>query len=291
MKILVIGSIVLDEINSAGKTINKPGGIYYSLKALSCLSSRDDEIFICSNVDEISEQAISEIDKIDLKFIKRVQSVPIVHLDVFEDKEREEVFSHLNDPVSIPFEELKNFDCLLINMISGFDITLNQLVEIRKNFHGIIYFDVHSLARGIDKNYRRKFRQIKNFNLWARQVDIVQCNENEKKYLFDYSDERTLAKTVLNCGIKLFIITKAEFGVKHYFYDKEELNFEYISARKVNSTNNVGCGDVFGAAFLYNYMVNKNKFLALNFANYAAGLITTSSDLNKLKEIKNDFLK
>jgi hypothetical protein len=57
----------------------------------------------------------------------------------------------LGSNLDIPYKELSGFNGIMINMISGFDITLEQLKTIRKNFSGPVYMDVHTFSRGVDK--------------------------------------------------------------------------------------------------------------------------------------------
>jgi fructose-1-phosphate kinase PfkB-like protein len=46
----------------------------------------------------------------------------------------------------------------------------------------------------------------------------------------------------------------------------DELISYFISARKINKSNTVGCGDVFGASFFYNYIRNRDVYQSLSFA-------------------------
>ena len=50
MKLLVIGHSVVDRINFNGKLKLQPGGIHYSVAALSSFAEEDDEIFLCSSL-------------------------------------------------------------------------------------------------------------------------------------------------------------------------------------------------------------------------------------------------
>ncbi len=58
----------------------------------------------------------------------------------------------------------------------------------------------------------------------------------------------------------------------------------------LNPVNKVGCGDVFGAVYFYNYIRNKNLIEALTLANIAAGTSTTYSDINDYLNLKADVL-
>ena len=48
-------------------------------------------------------------------------------------------------------KDLNKFDGIFINMITGFDINQKQIEDVRKKFKGLIYFDVHTLSRGVSE--------------------------------------------------------------------------------------------------------------------------------------------
>jgi sugar/nucleoside kinase (ribokinase family) len=113
-----------------------------------------------------------------------------VELVVNEVGERKETYSQTAQYLLLPSDDLNRFDGILINMISGYDISLEQLKQLRKNYDGLIYFDVHTFSRGVDKNLNRIFREIFNFNEWAECIDILQANESELLTLSDQKDEQ-----------------------------------------------------------------------------------------------------
>src|SRR4030065_53912 len=106
---------------------------------------------------------------------------------------------------------------VLINMISGYDISLDQLKRLRKNYSGMIYFDVHTFSRGLDENGHRIFRRIADFNEWAQCIDILQTNESELLTLSDKKEEAEIVDELFSYGINQIIITKAERGATVFF--------------------------------------------------------------------------
>ena len=176
-------------------------------------------------------------------------------------------------------------------MISGFDITLDQLRSIRKGYRGVIYFDVHTMARGLNKDMKREFRPIPDFNKWAVNIDILQCNEGEFKTLSNKISKIDIVRELFSYGTEIIIITKGEEGVRVFFENQERVESVFMSSLKVNSTNYIGCGDVFGAVFIYNYIRNKDIPEALKIANAAAGIFTTYSQTEECKNLKKDVLQ
>lgn len=128
MKLLVIGHSVLDFIKSDREQKISAGGIFYSISALNRLKSAHEEIFLCSQFDDETYKYFKpEFEKVNDKFIQKVEKIPRVHLNLQKDRERHEAYENITNNLSLNFSDLISFDGILINMITGFDITLNQL--------------------------------------------------------------------------------------------------------------------------------------------------------------------
>jgi sugar/nucleoside kinase (ribokinase family) len=289
MNYLIIGHSVVDKIIENEKTIIKPGGIFYSIISLLNLIEPQDKIYLCTNLD-IDNAGLFEFiyNKIEKDFISTVKEIPEVELKVSGNGERQETYSAIAGNLEIPFDQLNLFEGILINMITGYDISLYQLKELRKNYNGSIYFDVHTLSRGVDENLNRNFRPIKNFDEWAVNIDILQANKSELMMLSKMNDEISIIKNLLECGIQQVIVTRSINGATVYFKDSEAFSSISRDAIRVNAINKVGCGDVFGAVYFYNYIKNKNIHAALEFANICAGISTTYSELKDFTHLKND---
>ncbi len=292
MNILVIGHSVVDKIIDNGSVSIKPGGIFYTV--VSCLSQmqEEDKLFLCTAIDEKNENLFKDIyDQVENEFISKVDSIPQVELMIDNIGERNETYSEVTENLSLPTDNLNRFDGILINMISGYDISLRQLIELRKNYNGLIYFDVHTLSRGVDKNLKRIFRRIENFNKWAECIDILQANESELMTLSDKKDEGQIIEELFSFGVKQMIITKAERGATVFYGENDKIKKYHKDALQVNLFNKVGCGDVFGAVYFYNYIKNKNVTLVLERANLFAGISTTYSDVKEYLNLKSDANK
>jgi sugar/nucleoside kinase (ribokinase family) len=160
-----------------------------------------------------------------------------------------------------------------------------MLKKIRQNYGGIIYLDVHTLSRGMGHHGDRDFKKIAHFDEWASCLDIIQANENEVKTLTDYDDEEEIARSLLKYGIKQLIITKGKAGAKVYYLQNGELNFIFQSALKIEAENHIGLGDIFEAAYFYNYIKTGGLYSALNIAVTASGLAAGHDGITKLKSL------
>lgn len=284
MKILVIGHSVEDHIHQNNEEKVKPGGIYYSVLGLSKIITAGDEIHLMTALQKSSEHLFSAVyDKIDKKNITWVNKIPKVHLIIHDLEERTECYENVSKNLDVDYNVLSNYDGILINMITGFDITLEQLQEIRKHFSGLIYLDVHSLSRGFEESKTRVFRQIPEFDQWASLVDLIQANELEVKTLFHFDSELEIAAKVLEYETNSLIVTKGDAGACAYYNRNNEVESLFVPAEKVNTNNKVGCGDIFGGIFFYTFLKTGNINESLIAANYAAGKSASTQNLNELR--------
>lgn len=291
MNLLVIGHSVADTISSKNKMAIQPGGIFYSITTLNNLKEENDKISLVTAVDDGHYSLFKdEYEKLNGKYFNSVDRIPKVQLKIEEEGERHETYENINQSLEFEIKDLNKFDGILINMITGFDVTLEQVKKIRRSYSGLIYFDVHTLSRGLDDNMQRYFRQITGFSKWASNFDFVQVNRNELFCLSNNKEEIEIAEEVLNFGVKYLILTLEDQGAKIYYKKNHSTNFIYEPAIKVTVRNKVGCGDVFGASFFYSYISQrkKNIEMALKAANIAAGCSASYEEIKEFKNMKND---
>lgn len=292
MNFLVIGHSVVDKIFDKRGIETNPGGIFYSVISLLSQLENKDNLFLCSAIDKSSEKLFEDYyQQVNTNFVSEVDSIPRVELVIDEIGERKERYSQISQNLLVPIYSLSQFNGILINMITGYDISLDQLKQIRNNFKGSIYFDVHTLSRGVDKNFSRNFRKIENFGEWASCINILQANESEILTLSDQNDEKLIITELLSSGIEQVIITRAERGATVYYREDGVTKSIHKEALRINIKNKIGCGDVFGAVYFYNYMKNKNLFLALERANLFAGIAATYTEIDEFLNLKIDANK
>lgn len=292
MNFLVIGHSVVDKIKDKKGLSIKPGGIFYTAISLSSFLQPGEKLYLCTNVDKSSYKLFSFIyDKFPQTFIHITENIPSVQLKINESGEREEKYEKLTGNLNTEFTNEINFECILVNMITGFDISPEQIEKLRHSSKGIIYFDVHTLSRGMDSELKRDFRKIPDFKRWAACIDILQANEAELKAVTDSENEEEIIEQLLGYGIKQVIVTKAEKGASIYFIEEGEIKLLNQDALRTKNINSVGCGDVFGAVYFYNYVKNKNIKEALFLANTAAGISTGYDSIDNFLNLNEDVRK
>ena len=128
MNILVFGHSVIDKINYGKGEIIKPGGIFYTIAALVNITDSKDNIYVCTTIDEVHEIFFSSIYKrIKPNYISYTSNIPVVKLNIFTNREREEKYENVTGNLQFNISDLNRFDGILINMITGFDLSIKQL--------------------------------------------------------------------------------------------------------------------------------------------------------------------
>ncbi len=285
MKLLLIGSSVIDYIHENEKITIKPGGVFYSACGLSAIQNNPHDMFLLSEYNKDNFNMYSDVYKnFNLSLSSCVDQLPGIHLFLHKDKERTECYQNITEELLINKSlNLNEFDAIYINMITGYDVSLDTLEFIRSKFTKFIYIDIHSLARGMEADNMRNFRKIPQIERWLKCVDIIQVNETEFEMLSCKDTKEEILNSIFAFGTKAVIITKAEKGVEGHINTEGIFKSVYLDALKIDQANSVGCGDIFGSMFFYYYISTSNFEKSLKFANHSAGLFSSYKNVNEFK--------
>ncbi len=306
MKITVIGHICIDVINHPdGKETQGYGGIYYSLVALASIADPYTKIFPVFSIGNKDYNTLIEnlnkYSNIDTDGIfKHDGPTNQVHLFYNEKQARIECSHNIAPP--IPFKKIKSYletNLILINMVSGFDITLNTLDEIRMQVREDaipIYMDAHSLSLGVNGEGSRYRRPLTDWRRWLFMLHTVQMNAEEAANLtVEKYDELNFVKQVTTLNTNNVIITRSADGCTLYHDEHKQIQrFDYSGEKIERIIDSTGCGDVFAAAYCAKYIRSKNSALSAEFANKVAAYnaeCAGSSELDKLSKFKINEIK
>lgn len=289
MKLLLIGSSVVDYIHEGENTTIKPGGIFYSLTGFNSIIKNDAHVSVLTDINNKDFHLFKELySNFDLSNSQIIEELPTIHLLLHPDRERGECYQNISEPLNVDLSiNFDQFDAIFINMITGFDIDVETLEIIREKFNKFIYIDIHSLARGLAENNMRNFRKIPDVERWLKCVDIIQVNETEFATLSNKTNEEDIIKELFLYGLKGIIITMADKGIKSFFNNNGNIEKQEIESLKIIQKNSVGCGDVFGSAFFYNYSKTNNFFDSANIANKTAGLFASCETIKEFQSLIN----
>jgi hypothetical protein len=195
---------------------------------------------------------------------------------------------------------INKLDGLLINMVSGVDITLDTLKKIRKIFRGYIHLDAHNIVMKTGTDGKRSQGPIDDWFDWITSCDTLQMNEIEASVISPVKHkEYDIAYKVLSAeisGTKAMVITRGHEGVS-LFTKKKNINNNEVyfdidrldepAIENIHFKDSTGCGDILGAGFFYrNALTSGNEFpAALIFANKLAGKKTHYTGVEEMAEI------
>ncbi len=299
-RIAVLGTINRDTILLPGGQVRESyGGLLYSILPLAILMEADTAIFPVVNlgrdVQEPVKAILSRYQRISLDGVRVVpQQNNHAILTYRSAGEREEVLE--GGVPTLTYEQIAPFldaDILLVNFISGRDLTLETMKRIRANTGATIYADMHSLTLGIDRKGRRYWRQVSNWPEWMAQADVVQVNRREAQLFYGTkmdSEEALLSfgRKVMGAGPSVLLITLGAEGSAMISDSGEGVGLERFrvhSPEQIKDTT--GCGDVFLAAFVAEQARSGDSQKASRFANLVAGVKCGLSGIEELETLKD----
>ncbi|HUL43986.1 MAG TPA: carbohydrate kinase family protein [Bacteroidota bacterium] len=284
MIVAVIGHLCLDVIHHAdGSESRGYGGIYFSVATLANLLSDEDTIRPVFGVgkneyDEFVEH-LSRYPNVDCSGIFKIPgSTNQVRLEYSSKEERIECSQFISDP--IPWKRIRpsvaHADLVLVNMISGMDITLETLDELRMEIredHIPVYLDVHSITLGVNPDFTRFHRPVEQWRRWLFMLHGAHLNETEAAVLTaERLDEQTLAKHILAMNTKTLQVTRGARGCTAYIDEHKHIQrIDVAGFEPEKGIDSTGCGDVFSAAYCAHYGKSRNISAAVEFANRVAG--------------------
>lgn len=303
MNFLVVGHLCFDVIHPAnGDAVESYGGIYYSVIALSSLLGSSDVVTPVFGVNRGDYQALIEhlkqFSNVDPSGIfKFDEPTNKVHLYYKDQQTRVECSRDIAP--AIPYGKIRrhlSVDGVLVNMISGFDITIETLDHIRLAIrsHNIpLHFDYHSLTLGVKENHERFRRPVENWRRWAFMDDTVQLNEEEIGGLpIDGLSERQTIGHLLTLSVKGVVVTRGDRGATLYYSEhKKILQKDFEGIKLDHPLDTTGCGDVYGAAFHLQYVKTKDLGAAADFANRIAAAKVEGVGVEGLRALRNSLVE
>jgi sugar/nucleoside kinase (ribokinase family) len=283
MIITVIGHLCFDVIrHQDGSETRGYGGIFFSVATLANLLSPRDTVRPVFGVgkaeyDDLLER-LSLYPNVDTSGIFRLPGTTNqVTLSYSTSDRRVERSEFIADP--IPWKRIRSLvngaDMVLVNMISGLDISLETLDEIRmavRDDRVPIYLDVHSLTLGVSADFTRFHRPVETWRRWLFMLHGIHLNEEEAAILTpERLNEETLVHHVLALNTSTLHITRGERGCTAYTDDRKHIRRLDIGGIAAEAgADPTGCGDVFVAAYCARYMKSHDIAGAVEFANRVA---------------------
>ena len=316
MRLGVLGSINRDTITSAdGRTTESLGGVLYTACAAAHLgTARRGEAGICvrpiarlgEDVGDAVLELVDHTPQLSAQGLMKWRGPAFhSHIQYLVDGSKREVLVGDLPPLSLEeiAPHLRGVDALLVNFITGVELCLDSLVEIRRHMAGPILVDVHSLTLGRRPGGERYWRCPPDWRQWVEASDVVQMNEDEAAVLMGAGPSAAtpdaeapglsrFARQLVNLGVRLAAVTRGPLGVvaaaRRADGTIEDLIEEppFVTAPSgATAGDPTGCGDVFLAGLGVATLMGLGSRAALQLANRAAARNCELSGIEELHRL------
>ena len=280
-KIAVIGTINRDTVTRAdGSRSEGYGGILYNLVVLSALSPSGIAVCPVTNVGKDCSLQIlmrlAQFPRLELQGV-RIIARPNNHciLRYRDAANKTEVLKGWVGGVSRrQLQTVVDAKLILINFISGADISRRNLHWLRGWYKGNIYMDFHSRTLGRHRDGSRFLRRPHDWKEYLSCANIAQMNELEFELLSGHEADEVSCSDFLKRQLdrtRCLIVTRGSQGCFVMQRSSATIQFTSIPAPRVAQvTDTTGCGDIFSAGFIANYLTTGNEVVAANCATKLA---------------------
>jgi len=286
--ILVLGHFCWDGLESdAGSLKYEPGGIAYSLFALSSVMEAGDRLIPVFPVEKDSHQTVlqelARLPHADPAGIypseERNDRVRVIYRPD-EDPDYESIHSS-EQPINLNHLPETEPDAVYINFQTGYDLKTPDLASLRDRYpNAFIHLDLHvrtdrlfALFRGNQAGLQQELRQV------FGSVDSVQVNQRELQMLFLSSGttEKGLLKMAMAEGrVRFFLITKGSRGVVAWEKVLTTIHSHILRPEQVVENGfAVGCGDILGSVYTHQMIRTQSLKKSLSTAMRLAGQAAT----------------
>jgi adenosine kinase len=294
MTITVIGQVTRDTLifpHQNWRVVESLGGSLYTASALASLTNSQVRL-ICNVGEDLFESVISHLRRfpnVDTSGIGKVEGNHFHCYILFAS----EYGTQYDEGADIPirFSQVKPFlgdtDFVLVSPMTGFDLDLRTLRDIKQAAKCPLYFDYHILSLDRDTLGNRYLNRRRNWLEWCSNCDHLQLNRFEAEILFSspLSSEAAMirfSEPILNKGVKSVAVTLGDQGVFVAWQNRKmrthAVRLEATPISKVVDTT--GCGDVFASGFIVHFLRTHDLLESYEFANKAAGSKCTFSGLD-----------
>jgi len=293
----VVGSINLDTITrAAGVEADLLGGILYTACAAAHLGGGAVEIELVARLSvDVSDRVLGL-----LRGVPGVRTTGLLRtsepgfrsdIQYADDGRKTEIL--MGDLPPLRLDELRGplagVDGLLVNFITGYEVELEALCQVRTGLGGPVLMDVHSLTLGRSPLGERFWHRPPNWREWLGQADVVQMNEEEAALLGGLSragaDELLdFGRYLLDLGPQAAAITRGTRGALGVWRGVGgTVNTVDVPAQQPHlAIDATGCGDVFLAGLGIASLAGHTFDAAVDLATTAASLCSRHAGIQQL---------
>lgn len=285
---IVLGHFCWDGFQKQDGSANfEPGGIAWSLYALSSVMEKHDRIYPVFPV---------EADSIETVKAELNQLPSLVTDGIYPSEEKNDRVLVIQKPeenpqylsvqssehsISLSFLPEIEPDAIYIVFQTGHDLKLSDLELIRKKYPAaFIHVDLNRKADLLFTGYRNNPEGMKDeLTRLFSQINSVQVNQREMQMLFlaaGLTEKGILKLAMVDGKVDFFLITKGERGVVAWEKVVNSINSHILRPiSRVEKASSAGSGTILGSVYTYQMIKSKSLKLslqkAMKLAELAAG--------------------
>ncbi len=303
MTVTVVGNITRDTLifpDRNWQIINGLGGSLYTVSALASITSQEIRLVCNVGKDTIGEviDLLGKFPNVNLSGIREFKGNHFHCYILFASPYGTQFDEGIEIPAS--YAQVKPYihdsDFLLVSPMTGFDLSLQTLKQIKASSKCPIYLDYHILSLQRDVMGNRYLRRRKNWFEWCSNCDYLQMNQFEAESLASFpikseNDIMSFAKPILKTGVTSVAVTLGENGALICWkdYDKRIFTAKLDADIVPNVVDTTGCGDVFASGFIIKLMDTKNILESYQFANTVAGEKSGFSGIDGFADFRRKY--
>jgi sugar/nucleoside kinase (ribokinase family) len=173
---------------------------------------------------------------------------------------------------------------VLVNMISGRDVTPSTLAPLRRATDARFFLDVQALARTLESP--RVPRPVPAWREWCALFDVVRGNELEiAHFAGERRDEARAVAALLDAGPSEVLVTRGASGGTRYWRDGSVRAETYEAWPAPEATDTTGCGDAFLSGVCAAHAFGMAPDAALRLGAYVAAEVACLAGLESMRRL------
>ncbi len=283
MQIAIIGSVNCDEVWTVeGRHRRGWGGILYNIAALAQHLPTKATVLPIARLGRDAQRPVGRwlrtLRQVDTSaLLPMARAGNLCEMRYKNADERYERLLHRVPPLTYSdLHPALTAELILVNFISGNDITIGALERLRRDYRGLIYMDIHSYLLGRRRDATRFARRPTGWRRILACADVLQMNEVEFATLSGQpaSPQSVLewtTETMASMKCRCMMVTLGALGSYCLTRRKERWRLRHFpSGHRPRGADPTGCGDTFSGLWIASWVRNSDLLECARIATTGA---------------------
>jgi sugar/nucleoside kinase (ribokinase family) len=175
---------------------------------------------------------------------------------------------------------------VLVNMISGRDVSQETIADLKRDSAGPFFLDVQALTRTLESP--RRAQTVPDWREWCRVFEVIRGNEEEISHFAGVpGDTRRAMVRILDAGAQEVLATRGEHGSLRASREEEEPRIEEIPPYACEKQGDVtGCGDSYLAGICAGRVLGLAFGAAARLGSWTAAQVGSLTGLESMVALR-----